>query len=271
MDVLGTGQKAIDSNFSEDPRCQFRRALGSIQVPTVRNNPPTSSAWHYGVATISSYSKVWYVLLLACVLTAPLAHAAEVTYVAQASLNQSFGSLAAGAILIVDVIFDSNQSGQPLVSPENTRRFELNKLSLRSGMDSLVFQRTSGASDAWIVVGDDSPLLVPPQISPDFVSIRAEGQPSFVGTLGGITVDNLYLFWQDSGGHATDGYLLPTSSGTFALFDQTAISIQSDVSSGYQMGSGTIQSTSVVPLPTTIALFVSALSMLSMFVIRRSI
>jgi len=177
-----------------------------------------------------------------------------ITYQYDVTLDDTFGSLAAGTVLTGEFSFESEQSGTDIPYISNAKRFELSALSLSHGSESIEMNITSD-NDGWIVVGDDSP----PPAGIDFFSVRAEGPviPAFTGTLGGLAVHSLFLSWQDMDGTANDVFSLPLNEPTFDAYESATGQLQGAI--GGDESTITIVNVSAIPLPPAIWLFGSGL------------
>jgi hypothetical protein len=196
-----------------------------------------------------SVNKILFVLLA---VLSTFSEAGLLTYRYDLTIDYAFGSLDAETVLTGEFSFDSEQPGTDIDGLSNAKRFEISGLSLSGGGESINLNIVSGLSDGWLVVGDDSPAT--PAI--DFFNVRAEGNPAFTGTLGGLAVDDLYLIWVDHDGSANDNFALPSNEDIFNAYQDAIFEIYG---SGSAFTSGEISNVSLVPLPTAVWLFGSGL------------
>jgi hypothetical protein len=188
-------------------------------------------------------------ILLAALST--FSEAGLLTYRFEASIDDAFGSSGAGTVLSGEFSFDSDQLGIDTIFT-NVKRFEHSGLRLSSISESIEMNIVPGQSDAWIAVGDDSP----PLSGEDFMTVSADGNLAFTGTLGGLSVDGMSLVWTDMDGSVNNGFLLPLDDTIFNEYESALFQLRG---SDGTVANGVIENVSLVPLPAPVVLLLSGL------------
>lgn len=152
-------------------------------------------------------------VLFAYAVSVTTSHASLITLSIQGILDEPFGSVSAGADYSYSFVFDDTRA--PLQSGSDNTLYAVESLTLNIGTDVVTASgKTSGDNSGTIRVIND-------RVSRgDGYFVTSEGlNPGFVGSVGGVTVNQMFLVFRDPVGNMFSSTDLITDTTALQLAD----------------------------------------------------